>query len=729
MTLDTMKEAVNAELRRYVEMITEPGQTRNMYVCPICGSGTGPSHSAAFTVGEQEGRPLWYCHSPKCKQGGDAIKLYQILNPGTDFKGAVQGLGRLLGFGELDTKKQRGNVIEKRVHVYQTADGQIFGRKIIVKYENADSKQRAPRWERYDPETRGWSKGLGGAKAPLYHLPELIHAAQDAPLWIVEGEKDADTMTRLGFICTSVPNGAGSHWRPEDTPPFKGRVAYIMGDNDDAGRKYARTVAHALHAVAAAVYVIDPVSLWPELPNKGDISDICAAIGDKAAGAALEEAVKAAEPWEPEPGAEPERPAPAVTWEGEHLSCRNLEIYLELTGRDVKYDILSHKKVYIGFGGEETGAEDNDVPVHLLDELQALDQPMRLKGLTAGNIRDHLDALAHRPERRFNPVLDMIDAAEWDGADHLAEIYDLLRIDPGDTLSRSLLRKWLLQAYAQLHGTLAHPIQPETVLTLHGRQAAGKSRFFEMLAMGKTAPFYKEGGRFDPDRKDTVIENTAVFLCELGEVGGLMKRDRDALKAFLTSSVDTYRPPYKAAAERHPRLTSFCATVNDDRFLRDPTGSRRWAVIHIGGYLNTDAYDDFPALQLWAQIREIYRAEGEQCFRLTREELERMQERNREHAVFVPAEQEVADIIQGIFEEMDKDAAQGRECRYIVRPVTVTEWAKFFPALKRFDSATIGKALEVQGIRSFTFRDGGRVKRGRSLPMPRLDTLPAEMDA
>lgn len=714
MTLDAMKTAVNAELRRYVETITEPSRAagRDMYNCPLCPSGTGSNRTGAFHIFEQDGRPLWKCHA--CGQAGDAVKLYELLNPGTDFKAAVQGLGRHLGFGELDSsnleKKQRGRIIERREHVYQTADGQTFGRKIIVKYENADSKQRAPRWERFNPETGRWSKGLGGSKAPLYHLPELIHAAQDAPLWIVEGEKDADTMTQLGFIATSAPNGAGARWRDMDTPPFKGRTVYIMGDNDDAGHKYARTVAHALHAVAAAVYVIDPVTIWPELPNKGDISDICAAIGDKAAGAALEEAVKAAEPWEPEPGAEPERPAPAVTWEGEHLNLRNLAIYLEATGRDIRYNVLSRRIEYNGFSDSgTTGHEANDIPVKILNELQG-----QLKSLTLTNIQRHVAALAHEPSRSFNPVLELIDGAEWDGADHLAALYGIMHIEHDD-LSRTFVRKWLLQAYGQLHNTLDAPRPPEFVLTLQGKQNTGKTSLLRMLAM--KPEFLAEGAEIDPSDKDTRIQATTVFLAELGEVGRTLRRDQDALKKFLTSPVDEIRAPYMPEASRHPRLTSFAATVNEEQFLRDDTGNRRWAVVHITENMDIPAILTFPALQLWAQIRELYRAEGEDCYRLTRAEGAAQEKRNRAHAVLLPAEQEVADIIQ---------AAQDDPNRYELRAGTVTEWQSYYSQLSRYSAEKIGKALTSQGCAPVMVKVGGRMKRFRTLPFPKAIKRAAE---
>jgi DNA polymerase I-like protein with 3'-5' exonuclease and polymerase domains len=102
-----------------------------------------------------------------------------------------------------------------------------------------------------------------------YRLPELIAALPTEPVWICEGEKDTDNVAALGLVATTNPGGA-KNWQPELAQWFKGKeLAYIIEDNDDAGREHTRKIQSALHGITPNIVVIS----FPELPDKGDVSD------------------------------------------------------------------------------------------------------------------------------------------------------------------------------------------------------------------------------------------------------------------------------------------------------------------------------------------------------------------------------------------------------------------------------------------------------------------------
>jgi predicted DNA-binding protein (UPF0251 family) len=118
-----------------------------------------------------------------------------------------------------------------------------------------------------------WIKGKPqGPKVP-YRLPELLAADPTTPVYICEGEKDADNLAKLGFLATCNSGGAdpgnGSKWTAELNTYFKDRHVYILPDNDAPGRQHAQHVAHSLYSVAASVRIID----LPGLPPKGDVTD------------------------------------------------------------------------------------------------------------------------------------------------------------------------------------------------------------------------------------------------------------------------------------------------------------------------------------------------------------------------------------------------------------------------------------------------------------------------
>jgi len=109
-------------------------------------------------------------------------------------------------------------------------------------------------------------------KRVLYRLPELITAPSDAVIYVVEGEKDADRLVRLGLVATTNSGGAakgGSKWPSSCSRYLKGRSVCIVPDNDTAGRAHAAFVATAIGKTAARVRILE----MPGLADKGDVSD------------------------------------------------------------------------------------------------------------------------------------------------------------------------------------------------------------------------------------------------------------------------------------------------------------------------------------------------------------------------------------------------------------------------------------------------------------------------
>ena len=54
-----------------------PSKGANMYICPLCGSGTGANHTGALHVIEKDGHRIGKCHKPGCilHRGGDEVQL------------------------------------------------------------------------------------------------------------------------------------------------------------------------------------------------------------------------------------------------------------------------------------------------------------------------------------------------------------------------------------------------------------------------------------------------------------------------------------------------------------------------------------------------------------------------------------------------------------------------------------------------------------------------------
>lgn len=139
-------------------------------------------------------------------------------------------------------------------------------------YKDGEKQQ----YWRYQDKTGKWFYGIGDAIIPLYK-----HECIDNPVYLVEGEKDVDTMIAGGLHAVTNPNGAGE-WKDRYTEQLRGYHVCIIPDNDDTGRKHAETAANALCGVAASVKLADLSELWPEIPKKGDVTDyveLCRSIG------------------------------------------------------------------------------------------------------------------------------------------------------------------------------------------------------------------------------------------------------------------------------------------------------------------------------------------------------------------------------------------------------------------------------------------------------------------
>ncbi|MFZ4773715.1 MAG: phage/plasmid primase, P4 family [Terrimicrobiaceae bacterium] len=163
-----------------------------------------------------------------------------------------------MGMKDLFPSKESTKSIGKIVAEYNYHDehGTILFQ--CVRYHPKTFRQRQP------DRNGGWIWDLKGVRLVLYRLPELL--ASKELVFIVEGEKDADNLTRLGLVGTCNPMGAGK-WRKDYTHFFKNRRVFIIPDKDEPGRKHANAVNAALSAVAESVLVL-------ELPGAGkDFSD------------------------------------------------------------------------------------------------------------------------------------------------------------------------------------------------------------------------------------------------------------------------------------------------------------------------------------------------------------------------------------------------------------------------------------------------------------------------
>lgn len=220
-----------------------------------------PAHGdqrASLSVAEgEDGRALVKCHAG-CKP--DAIC-------------AAVGLRIVDLMPTADTlptpSKPKGNGTPRIVATYDYRDERDNVVFQAVRFDPKDFRQRRPK------PGGGWVWSVKGARVVPYRLPELL-AEPTRPVVVVEGEKDADNLARIGVLATCNAGGAGK-WTADHSAFMSGRRVIVLPDNDEAGRNHAEQVAQSLHGIVESVRIVE----LPGLPDKGDATDWIAAGGTK----------------------------------------------------------------------------------------------------------------------------------------------------------------------------------------------------------------------------------------------------------------------------------------------------------------------------------------------------------------------------------------------------------------------------------------------------------------
>lgn len=384
---------------------------------------------------------------------------------------------------------------------------------------------------------------------------------------------------------------------------------------------------------------------------------------------------------------------------GESFTPEVLEEFLDKRGMEVKWNEMTKAVDFNGRGFASEAREHIGANiVHLLySELQGC-----YKRCTTDTVAGYLGIVATR--NSYNPVLELLEKTEWDGQDRIAGLCDIIGIAGGDELSRTLVKKWLMQSVAMLYNSIDRPFGADGVLVLQGAQGIGKTSLFRRLAMRRE--FFKDGVTLNFNDKDTVIRATSCWIAELGEIESTtLKSDVERLKSFITSEVDEYRKPYGRGDTRSARHTSFCGSCNNIDFLSDQTGNRRFWTVRCSGRIKFELLTPEAVVQIWAQAHALLREGGLQSFRLTDDEREALAARNASHTVKMKGEAEVEDLLSS----SGKHKTEYRE-------MTVTEWKQLNDSLRPYTVNQIGKALDRLGIKAETKKINGKAAKVRLLP-------------
>ena len=238
-------------------------------------------------------------------------------------------------------------------------------------------------------------------------------------------------------------------------------------------------------------------------------------------------------------------------------------------------------------------------------------------GLAAYLEREHglmskqkaVDAVVSTSMRnRRNVVAEWLDSLTWDGEERMGTLLPCFLGSDMSDYNVAVMRLFML-------GAVARAYEPGTKFdympVLVGPQGIGKSMFLRRL--GVRSEWYCDN--LNTIEGDAAAEKLrGMWIVEMAELLATKRsRDVEAIKAFVTSTVDTIRPKYARETEQRPRGCVFAGTTNDAAFLTDTTGNRRFLPVDCGvneapmSLFEPGAAGWFE--QAWAEAAHVWKAE------------------------------------------------------------------------------------------------------------------------
>jgi len=185
--------------------------------------------------------------------------------------------------------------------------------------------------------------------------------------------------------------------------------------------------------------------------------------------------------------------------------------------------------------------------------------------------------LFHAEKHAYNVLTDFAEqcAAQWDGVARVDRAFTTYWRAADTSATRAVARVFFLSL---LRRALDPGAKVDTCAVFVGAQGVGKSRALRALV----GPAWFADSPLPIGDKDGMQALPGTWLWEFAENESISKRDAEATKAYLSQSLDKYRPSFGRHTVTVPRQTCFASTTNDAQTLNDPTGARRFLPVTVG---------------------------------------------------------------------------------------------------------------------------------------------------
>lgn len=212
-------------------------------------------------------------------------------------------------------------------------------------------------------------------------------------------------------------------------------------------------------------------------------------------------------------------------------------------------------------------------------------------------INDAINIVLHK--NSMHPIKNFFKTLKWDGKKRVEEFFVKWLGAEDSSYVRTVTKKLLVAAVARVYQP---GIKFDNLIVLTGPQGLGKSRLVSMLAVQKD---WHSDTLGNVQTKEGLESIQGAWIMEIGELKGMKGKEIEAVKHFVAKPVDKFRITWGKRTQFYPRQVIFIGTTNDEQFLVDITGNRRFWPIRCWKKMGRGP-DKEEVEQLWAEALELY---------------------------------------------------------------------------------------------------------------------------